>query len=547
MRKLHYSDNLPVLRSMPPISIDLIYLDPPFNSERAYNIIYPDDLGQVTAFEDTWAWTPECDVHLDEMLAAGDETGRLVNALVEGIQKTQLSAYLVNMAIRLVEMRRILKPTGSLYLHCDPTASHYLKIVLDAIFGRKSFRNEIIWRRTGAHNKVDRWGPVHDTLLFYTVSDDYTWNNPRQPYMIGHVKKYFTEDEQGFKTAYYGNVLTGSGTRNSLSGRPWRGIDPTAKGRHWAIPGKLWEDSGLDKSGLNQHEQLDMLYEAGFIQIKEGAAWPMYERRIRKGEGPATGDIWAYQPYTKGTVHGSKKEIDADVSWIKRRSKERLYPTQKPLSLLQRILLASSNPGDIVLDPFCGCGTTIIAAENARRRWIGIDITYAAIAAIQERFKRYRIDIWDKIQIEGEPQTAEEVDEKLLNEASPLYVRKEFEKFCVTVVGGIPNDTMGADGGIDGRIALAKGKQAIISVKSGKTTIEQIRSLKGILDKRQIAGVFITRQPPTRPMSNFANKAGVVTLSTAQGNLFTDRPFPVLQILTLEEILAGQRPVLPNR
>ena len=251
----------------------------------------------------------------------------------------------------------------------------------------------------------------------------------------------------------------------------------------------------------------------------------MYERRIRKGEGPATGDIWAYQPYTKGTVHGSNKEIDADVSWIKRSSKERLYPTQKPLSLLQRILLASSNTDDIVLDPFCGCGTTIIAAENTRRRWIGIDITYAAIAAIQERFKRYRIDIWDKIQIEGEPRTAEEVDEKLLNEASPLYVRKEFEKFCVTVVGGIPNDTMGADGGIDGRIALAKGKQAIISVKSGKTTIEQIRSLKGILDKRQIAGVFITRQPPTRPMSNFANKAGVVTLSTSQGNLFTDRLF----------------------
>ena len=546
MRTLYYSDNLPVLRAIPSASVDLIYLDPPFNSERAYNIIYPDDLGQMTAFEDTWIWTPECDVHLEEMLSTGHEAGRLVNALVEGIQKTQLSAYLVNMAVRLVEMHRILKSTGSLYIHCDPTASHYLKIVLDGIFGRKNFRNEIIWRRTAAHNKVNRWGPIHDVLLFYTSSDNYTWNNPSQPYMLGHVKKHFTEDEHGFKTAYYGNVLTGSGTRNGLSGKPWRGIDPTAKGRHWAIPSKLWEDSGLDKTGLNQHEQLDMLYEAGFIQIKEGAAWPMYERRIRQGEGPATGDIWAYQPYTGGTVYGNNKEIDADVSWIKRGSKERLYPTQKPLGLLTRILSASSNVDDVVLDPFCGCGTTIIAAENARRQWIGIDITYAAIAAIQERFKRGRVDVWDKIQIEGQPQTAEEVDEKLLNETSPLYVRKEFEKFCVTVVGGVPNDTMGADGGIDGRIALARGKQAIISVKSGKPTVEQIRSLKGLLDQKQVAGVFITRRPPTRPMRDFANQAGVVKLPASQRSLFTSDPFPVLQILMLEEILAGERPKLPG-
>ena len=211
--------------------------------------------------------------------------------------------------------------------------------------------------------------------------------------------------------------------------------------------------------------------------------------------------------------------------------------------MLDRIIKASSQVGDIVLDPFCGCGTTVAAAENNRRQWIGIDITYSSIAAIQERFRRERRDIWKQIEIIGRPETPAAVDTKLLSSASPLYARKEFEKYCVTVIGGLPNSKMGADGGIDGRIALANKKQAIISVKSGKPTIEQIRSLKGLLDKKQVAGVFITRHSPTRPMREFANRAG--TTSVGGGGLFQSGVFPVLQILTLEDILTGKRPKLP--
>ena len=159
-------------------------------------------------------------------------------------------AYLVNMAIRLIEIHRILKPTGSVYLHCDPTASHYLKVLMDAVFSPTNFRSEIIWRRTGSHNKMRRWGPIHDVILFYTKSSEFTWNHPRRPYMLGHVKENFIEGEDGtYKTDYYGNVLTGSGTRKGESGKPWRGFDPTAKGRHWAIPGKIWEEVGIDPPG----------------------------------------------------------------------------------------------------------------------------------------------------------------------------------------------------------------------------------------------------------------------------------------------------------
>jgi hypothetical protein len=262
---------------------------------------------------------------------------------------------------------------------------------MDGIFGHNNFRNEIIWRRSGSHNKSEKWGPVHDVILFYTASEKYIWNNPRQSYMLGHVEEHFSKDSLGYKTAYYGNVLTGSGLRGGESGKPWRGIDPSAKGRHWAIPGKLWEDSGIDATGLTQHQKLDALYEAGLITLVEGEAWPRYERRIRPGEGPATGDIWAYQPYTEGTVFGSKDGIDADVSWIKPRAAERLgYPTQKPIALLKRIIQASSNKGDIVFDPFCGCGSTMCAAHLTGRKWIGCDIAILAVRRVRDvLLKRY--------------------------------------------------------------------------------------------------------------------------------------------------------------
>jgi len=458
-----------VLRTMPDAFVDLIYLDPPFNSNRAYNIIYPGDLGQVTAFEDTWTWTPECDRHLTDIEARTDELSRLLPALIAGIGKTQLSAYLINMAVRLVEIWRVLKATGSLYLHCDPTASHYLKIVLDAIFGRKQFRNEIVWDYSFRLMDLPHFfNRKHDILFFYAKGAAAFFAMPKEPWtredIIRTRKQKIHRDEQG----------------NEL----------------------IWMPGGKGNSKNKLKKLSDIIQ-----------------------EGKAMSDVWQIPTLTSS-------------------SKERLgFPTQKPLALLDRIVRASSNPGDLILDPFCGCGTTIEAAENAGRAWVGIDMTYAAIAAIKERFKRKRIDVLNRIEIIGQPQSVADVDNSLLNQGSPLYARKEFEKFCVAVIGGVPNNKMGADGGIDGRIALAGKKQAIISVKSGKVDVRQIRELRGLLTTKQVAGVFITRQRPTQPMVEFINQAGLIQGESS--GLFKGSVYPALQILTLEEILAGKQPELP--
>ncbi len=241
-------------------------MDPPFNSNRSYNVLFghkhgEDARAQIVAFDDTWTWAPETEQLYLEMLSGG-APGRVADALqaMHGlVGEGELMAYLVMMAARLVELHRVLKPTGSIYLHCDPTASHYLKILMDAIFGPARFRNEIIWRRTGAHGKTRRFGPIHDTILYYTKSDSYTWNPVSRPYMLGHVEGYFVQDAEGWRTNYYGNVMTGSGRRGGESGQPWRGFDPTAKNRHWAIPGALVEDAGQDFTGFSQHEKLDRL------------------------------------------------------------------------------------------------------------------------------------------------------------------------------------------------------------------------------------------------------------------------------------------------
>ncbi len=239
------------------------------------------------------------------------------------------------------------------------------------------------------------------------------------------------------------------------------------------------------------------------------------------------------------------QDIWSDISSLSGAHKERLgYPTQKPLALLQRIIKASSNPGDLVLDPFCGCGTSIAAAEIMNRKWIGIDITYSAIAAIQERFKRQKLNIWNDIEVLNIPKTTDEVVKRLLSaKVSSTYARKEFEKFCVTTINGLPNGRMGADGGIDGRIPLVAKNQAIVSVKSGHVGVEHVRALKGLLDEKQIAGVFISRHSPTKPMKDFADTSGLCRIQ--RNGLFDVSPFPKMQILTLEEILRGKLPEVP--
>ena len=547
MNKLYYGDNLSIMEGMAKYSVDLVYLDPPFKSQQNYNLLYKTLTGkpvpeQAEAFCDTWEMDAEKDRIARNMPVLMKQYGveqyyvDFWRLWMQALRHTQphLLAYLIYMVQRLLHMKIILKPTGSIYLHCDPTAGHYIKVMMDGIFGHNNFRSEIIWRRTGAHNSSTRWGPIHDVILFYTISDEYTWNHPRNPYMTGHVQEHFVEDGHGgYKTAYYGNVLTGSGVRKGASGKPWKGFDPTAKSRHWAIPRKLWEDSGLDDTGLGQHEKLDLLYEHGFITITEGHAWPIYERKVRADDGPAMGDIWAYQPYTEGTVFGTDDGIDANVSWLKPRAKERLgFPTQKPVNLLKRIVEASSDPGNVVFDPFCGCGTTIYAAHEAGRSWIGCDVAILAVRLVEGQLKeRYGL-------IEGEHYEEHGIPNSMAS-ALALFQHDpfQFEHWAVEYVGGFPTKKTG-DKGIDGRIYFETKKELglmVLSVKGGNVRPTDIRDLIGVLsveEGAELAG-FISNKEPSKAMKAAAAQAGQWE--------YEDVAYDRVQLLTVKEIVEDKK------
>ena len=567
MNKLLFGDNLDWLRNreiFPDASIDLIYLDPPFNSKRDFAVLFKSPKGQeseaqMEAFKDTWHWNQQAEREFDEILNHGNTSvSELMRALRDFLGENDMMAYLTMMANRLLELHRVLKPTGSLYLHCDPTASHYLKILLDGVFGKENFRSEIIWRRTGAHNKATRWAPIHDTIFFFTKSDKYVWNHPKLPYMAGHVSDNFIADGKGgYKTAYYGNVLTGSGIRNGESGQVWRGFNPTAKDRHWAVPGKIWEEAGIDPTGLGQHEKLDLLFKKGFIKIEPGAAWPMYERTITKNDGPATSDIWAFQPYTEGTVFGTKEGIDADVSWLKPQDEERLgYPTQKPLALLHRIISASSNPGDAVLDPFCGCGTAVHAAQTLKRKWIGIDITSFAISLIEDRLKKaFPENAFTKGQqrlkyeTEGLPKDLESARNLASRGQHGKY---QFQWWVVKwLLAGQPwqDKKKGADGGIDGikyftvyetdakvsahkKASHKKTGKIIINVKGGENVgPAMVKDLIATVARESAEiGFFVTLAKHTPAMIAEAASAGIY--KTPNG-----KKYPRIQLLTVEGLM----------
>ena len=548
MNHLYYGDNLQVMReSIADESVDLVYLDPPFNSKRDYNLLFNTPKGhkseaQIAAFKDSWHWGEQAEGEYFELLKqANTDVALMIRALREFLKESDMMAYITMMASRLLELHRVMKPTGSLYLHCDPTASHYLKILLDGVFGKQGFRSEIIWRRTGSHNNASRWAPIHDTIFYFTKSADYTWNYPRRPYMLGHVRDHFTEDGNGgYKTAYYGNVLTGSGTRGGESGQAWMGINPTAKNRHWAIPGKIWDDLGIDPAGMGQHQKLDLLLELGAIKIEPGAAWPMYERTITPADGPATADIWAFQPYTEKTVFGSGAGIDADVSWLKPQDEERLgYPTQKPLSLLERIVSASSKPGDVVLDPFCGCGTAVHAAHKLKRNWIGIDITCLAVGLIEKRLK----DAFKgkcKFEVHGIP--------KDLESARDLAERDkyQFQWWAVTLIEAQPyqGKKKGADGGIDGLkffydVPDNEARKIVVSVKGGDLKADDVRALNHVRDREKAdIAILISLKEPTVGMKKDAASAGFFEWKTIDQTP-TGRKSPRVQLLTIEGLLAG--------
>ena len=503
---LYYGDNLDILRRyVQDESVDLIYLDPPFKSDQTYNVLFQEKDGsqsasQIKAFEDTWHWDEQAALFFEETVEAGGQVAEAMRAFRMLLGPNDMLAYLSMMAPRLVELRRVLKPTGSLYLHCDPTASHFLKLLLDAVFGPACFLNEIVWKRTSAHSSAKRYGPVHDVILFYGKTNEHKWNRIFQDYDANYMETFFDQTDQDGRR-WKRTDMTGAGIRHGETGLPWRGIDITAKGRHWGSPPSVLDE--LDRKGR--------------------VHWPKKE-----------GGMPRLKQYPEDLPGVPLQDVWTDVRPLHNLSAERLgYQTQKPEAILERIIQASSKEGDVVLDPFCGCGTTIATAQKLDRRWIGIDITQLAISLI-----RYRLgDSFGKdcrFGVIGEPTSLP--DATALAELDPY----QFQWWALGLVRARPvEQKKGADQGIDGRLYFhdegkgGKTKQIIFSVKAGKVTVSHIRDLVGVIsrEKAQI-GAFLSLEPPTSPMRKEAASAG-----------FYKSPWgkhPRIQLLTIEDLLGGK-------
>ena len=384
-RTLFTGDNLDVMRGINSESADLIYLDPPFNSNKNYSAPVGSEAAGA-AFKDTWTLS-DVDIAWIGIIAEKDEAlAAVINAA--GLSHGKgMKSYLTMMVVRLLEMKRILKPTGSIYLHCDPTASHYLKLVMDCVLGPVNFRSEIIWRRSNAHNKLAKqYGPIHDTLLFYSKGKRFTFHPGRTSYTSTYVKKGFPHSDS--RGEYQSNVLTGSGTREGESGDRWRGYDPTPHGRHWAIPSSIRDliKFSTENDSVQQIlAKLDVL--SLIIHPKTIGKMPRYKQYLSSSHGVLYQDIWSFQPGTQGVLWNSTEGIDEDVKWLDNEPERVGYPTQKPLGLLSRIIESSSNEGDIILDPFCGCATALVAGEMLNRQWIGIDLSSLAVKLVLSRLQ----------------------------------------------------------------------------------------------------------------------------------------------------------------
>lgn len=519
---LFYGDNLPILREyIPDESVDLIYLDPPFNSSRSYNVLFKDEGGkeseaQITAFEDTWHWNEATERTYHEMIQnAPANVVQMIGALREFVGTNQMMAYLVMMAARLVELHRVLKPTGSLYLHCDPTASHYLKVILDTIFGAENFINEIIWKRTSAHSSAKKFGPVHDNIMYYSKSSLCIWNPQYEPFDEEYISSHYrSKDEQG--RSYTLSDLTAAGTRRGSSGQAWRGFDPALKGNHWKFT----------------IEKLDELDASGRIYWpKKEGGWPRYIRYLDEVKGVPIQDVWE------------------DIDPINAQAQERLgYPTQKPLALLERIIQASSNEGDIVLDPFCGCGTAVAAAQKLNRKWIGIDVTHLSISLMKYRMKdMFELKEKQDYQVIGEPQDIESAKQLAKDD------RYQFQWWALSLVqakplggdGGSKEGKKGSDKGIDGVINFIneknKAERVLIQVKSGHVKSGDIRDLRGVLEREEAAiGVFITLEEASKDMTTEAVSSGYYHSDLWQ------KDYPRLQILAIADLLDGKGIDMPK-
>lgn len=497
MNRLYYGDNLDVLRRhIDDESVDLVYLDPPFNSNASYNVLFAERDGsqaasQIKAFEDTWEWNEDAARAYEEVVELGGGTSQAMQSLRLLLKDSNMMAYLAMMAPRLVDLRRVLKSSGSLFLHCDPTASHYLKIVLDAVFGPDKFANEIIWVRSLPHGNISKkFGASHDTILFYRKGDNAVWNGSFQAHRPEYIEQFYKHREANGRVYRLISCINPNPDRPNLT-YEWNGVT------------RVWKYT---------KERMKKMHDAGLIVYsKNGIA--SYKGYLDTMKGTPMQDVWTDIPPLMGSAQ------------------ERLgYPTQKPEALLERIISAASAEGATILDPFCGCGTTIAAAQKLGRRWIGIDITNLAISLIRSRLA----DTFDgeaQYEVIGEPVSLP--DARKLAADDPY----QFQWWALGLVGARPvEQKKGPDKGIDGRIYFHVGddstKQIILSVKAGHVSVAHLRDLRGVLDRENAEiGVLISLEEPTAPMRKEAASAGF--FSSPWGK------HARLQLLTVEELLTG--------
>lgn len=531
MNKLYYGDNLDVMRKyIKDESIDLCYIDPPFNSKRNYNQIYnnigAEDKAQAQAFIDTWIWDDEAIKGFEQITTNynGVFTKQSIELII-GFEKVlgqgSLLAYLISMTLRIAEIQRVLKPAGSFYLHCDPTANHYLKLVIDSVFCAKggSYLSEIVWRRTTAHGNAKQGAKKFevnfDTIFFYSKSDNYTFNTVYEPFKQEQIEQQYNKfDGEGRRYRLVTPTAAKGGGDTSYE---FHGVKPPS-GRFWAY----------SKENLEKFNQDGKLYFSSTGQ-------PYIKYYLDERPGVAVMSFWD------------------DIKPMSPTSKERLgYPTQKPEALLERIIKASTNIGDIILDAYCGCGTTISVAQALNRQWIGIDITYQSISLILKRLEdTFSKQVLNNIEMNGIPQD--------LNSAISLAnkkddkVRKEFEKWAVLTYSNnraMINEKKGSDGGIDGIAFMldrkenneTEYKQVLFSVKSDKTPhVAYIRDFFGVIQREKAAmGYFITLYPPTKDMIAECKKLAPYK------NKLMDKEYPKIEIVTIDEILSGSRITIPT-
>ena len=512
MNHLYYGDNLRVLREhVKDESVDLVYLDPPFNSNQDYNVLFAEKSGtraaaQIKAFEDTWTWDENAQLAFEEIVEAGGRVSEAMQSFRTFLGTSDMMAYLAMMAPRLVELRRVMKPTASIYLHCDPTASHYLKMLMDAVFGPAHFRSEITWQRTNVHNDAKRWSPVADVLLYYGKSSVVTWNPIRLPHTEEHLASKYRHRE-GERRFTLSDMSSPSPRPNMIY--EWRGFAPPPLG---------WRYSRETMAHLEEERRI--WYPTKHDGTFDTAKRPRLKRFLDEMAGTVVGNVWT------------------DIAPINSQAQERLgYPTQKPVALLERVIKASSVGGQTVLDPFCGCGTAIDAAQKLGRQWIGIDITHLAIGLIKRRLRdAYGPAIDGTYSIEGEPVSFEDAV------ALAALDKYQFQWWALSLVGAAPTEKKkGADKGIDGRLYFhdekgGKTKQIVISVKGGeKLKATEVRDLRGVVDREHAEiGVLVSLDEPTKPMRAEAATAGHYL------SPWSKTKHPRLQLITVKELMEGR-------